>query len=119
MLFKPIKCIACLLGLLLLSGVNGFAQNKGDGEKKAGLYVMVSTLPEKTEGSFGLVNLKGVRVYVTLSDGRRLSSVTSGQGTTFLKGLPLDGEYIAEVSPKGLFPCHLSWQSTRQDWRSC
>lgn len=93
--------MACLLGWLLLSDVNGFAQNKGNGEKKAGLYVMVSTLPEKTEGSFSLVNLMGVQVYLTLSDGRRLSSVTSDQGTTFFKGVPSGGEYIAEVSAKG------------------
>ena len=100
MMSKILKCITCLVGLLLLSGAIGFAQKDGDGEKKVGFYVMAST-PDNLKGSCALIPLEGVQIYLTLSNGQRLSSLTSDQGTVLFKGLPAGCEYVAEISPKG------------------
>lgn len=97
---KLVSIVACLLGLLLLSSVNGSAQKNGDGEKKVGFYVMAST-PDNLNGSCALIPLEGVQIYLTLSNGQRLSSVTSDEGTVLFKGVPAGCEYVAEISPEG------------------
>lgn len=97
---KLVSIVACLLGLLLLSSVNGSAQKNGDGEKKVGFYVMAST-PDNLKGSCALIPLEGVQIYLTLSNGQRLSSVTSDEGTVLFKGVPAGCEYVAEISPEG------------------
>ena len=98
---KLVPIVACLLGLLLLSSVNGSAQKNGDGEKKVGFYVMVATPPDNVKGSCALIPLEGVQIYLTLSNGQRLSSVTSDEGTVLFKGVPAGCEYVAEISPEG------------------
>ena len=95
---------ACLLGALLFPGLSGLAQDSsGDGTGRVPFKVRVSALPDQLKGRAGgaLARLDSAKVYLTLSDGRHLSMLSSGGGIASFKDLPAGSEYVVEIAAKG------------------
>ena len=101
MMVKLLDNFFCLLGLLLLSSLNGYTQNKADGENTVGFSVIVESPPDKIEGSYALIPLDDVQIHLTLANGRHLSTVTWNYGNALFKDVPAGCEYVVEISHDG------------------
>ena len=101
MMVKLLDNFFCLLGLLLLSSIIGFAQKNGNGEKTVDFSVIVESPPDKIDGGYALIPLDDVQIHLTLSNGQHLSTVTWNYGNALFKGVPAGCEYVAEISHDG------------------
>lgn len=97
MMSRPLRFIACLLGLLVLPGVSGLAQNTRDG-RKTGKYGAIVWIQES---AIALIPTTNAHIRLTFSDGHSLYQAPSGQEITLFTDLPVDGEYLAEISADG------------------
>ncbi len=98
---QPLLRLACLLGLLVLPGMSGWAQRDKDGPKKIDLAVMVGTRPNTVKGSFAVVHLPDAKIHLNLSDGHHYYVDSSTQELFIFKNLPVGCEYMAEVYAEG------------------
>lgn len=104
MLSKLFKSLACLLGVLLLSGVDLLAQKGAEGEKKVhcGAIVYARDLNDKRESSaFSFPAIDGAQIRLTLSDGQIFSLISSSDNFVVFRNLPAGSEYLAEVFAAG------------------
>ena len=105
---RPFLSVACLLGMLLLPGLNGRAQRAKDEPRKVDLVVMAWTREESQKRSQAFISLADAQIHLNLSDGHQVSLVSSDDGRALFKGLPAGCEYMAEVSTEGYVTtfCH-------------
>lgn len=104
MLSKLFKSIACLLGVLLLSGVDLLAQKGAEGEKRVncGAFVFARDLNNKSESSaYAFPAIDGAQIRLTLSDGQVFSLISSADNMVVFRNLPAGSEYLAEVFAAG------------------
>ena len=98
---QPLIRMACLLGLLLLPGMSGWAQRAKDGPKKVDLGVMVWVKDDSQKKSHVFIPFADAQIHLNLSGGQRVSSVSSVDGRALFKDLPAGCEYMTEVFAKG------------------